>query len=136
MAPAAWLMAGCTSSGDDMLKTVALPSEQSVDATVADSLGLVASAGRLEADQPNVTPAQRGYLDGLLAVGVHPTNDLRALSIGAYVCQARAAGQSDQAVWDAVAPMVRGDVATADTSTAGMDATIGQYIAIAQQRLC
>ena len=39
-----------------------------------------------------------------------PSSDLLALSIGSYVCQARAAKQSDQAVWDFVVPLVRSDV--------------------------
>ena len=39
-----------------------------------------------------------------------PSSDLLALSIGSYVCQAHAARQSDQAVWDFVLPMVRNDV--------------------------
>ena len=34
--------------------------------------------------------------------GVTPSSDLSALSIGSYVCQARAARQADQAVWDFV----------------------------------
>jgi hypothetical protein len=59
---------------------------------------------------PDLTPAQQDYLAALTAAGIHPASDLRALSIGAYVCQARAAGQSDQAVWDSVAPMVRSEV--------------------------
>lgn len=110
---------------------------------MADGLDAAAPTDRM-ADKPNVTPGQRSYLDGLLDAGVHPANDLRALSIGAYVCQARAAGQSDQAVWDAVAPMVRSDVAAAGTPASSppsaafmeLDATIGHYIGIAQQRLC
>ena len=39
-----------------------------------------------------------------------PSSDLTALSIGSYVCQARAARQTDQAVWDFVLPLVRNDV--------------------------
>ncbi len=56
-----------------------------------------------------VTPRQRAYLDALRAAGVEPSSDLTALSIGSYVCQARAARQTDEAVWDFVAPMVRND---------------------------
>lgn len=88
----------------------------------------------------NVTPAQRSYLDALLAAGVRPSNDLHALSIGAYVCQARAAGQSDQAVWDAVAPMVRSDISESGSSKpsdiGNVDPVIGHYIGIATQQLC
>jgi len=47
--------------------------------------------------------------------GVKPSNELFALTIGSYVCQALAANQSDQAVWDFVVPMVRGDVRDAQT---------------------
>ena len=57
-----------------------------------------------------VTPQQRTYLDALKAAGVKPSTDLLALSIGSYVCQARAAKQSEAAVRDYVTPLVRGDV--------------------------
>ncbi len=57
-----------------------------------------------------MTGQQRAYLDALKAAGVKPSSDLLALSIGSYVCQARAAKQSDQAVWDYVMPLVRSDV--------------------------
>ncbi len=63
--------------------------------------------------QPNhltVTGQQRAYLDALKATGMKPSSDLQALSIGSYVCQARAAKQSDQAVRDYVTPLVRNDV--------------------------
>lgn len=140
MAPAAWLLTGCATGGGDIISTVALPSQQSAQAAEADGLDVVASADRLAA-KPSLTPGQRTYLDGLLAAGVRPSNELRALSIGTYVCQARAAGQSDQVVRDAVAPMVRSDLAdsTASTPAVGylnVDDAIGQYIGVAQQRLC
>ena len=89
-----------------------------------------------------LTPVQRGYLDALIATGVHPSSELRALSIGSYVCQARAAGQSEQAVRDFVAPMVRSDVADANASSPQSasviqaDAAIDYYILLAGQRLC
>lgn len=89
-----------------------------------------------------LTPAQREYLDALSAAGVRTSNDLRALSIGSYVCQARAAGQSDQAVWDSVSPMVRSDIAAARAASPQApvaleaDAAVGQYIQTATQRLC
>lgn len=145
MAPAAWLLAGCSSSGGDLISTVALPSMQSVEASgPSGGLDMSASAGADRMAAPaNVTPVQRGYLDALLAAGVRPSNDLHALSIGAYVCQARAAGQSDEAVWDAVAPMVRNDMAEAKGGTAppevayvDVNPVIGHYIGIATQRLC
>lgn len=141
LAPAAWLtLTGCSSSGGDLISTVALPSQQSLEASEGDGMDVAADAGL--AGKPSLTPAQRSYLDGLLAAGVQPANELRALSIGAYVCQARAAGQSDQAVWDAVAPMVRSDLADSKSATpaeiAPLDANtaIGHYVGIAQQKLC
>jgi hypothetical protein len=75
---------------------------------------------------------------------VRRSTDLMALSIGSYVCQGRAAGQSDQAVWDFVFPLVRNDVTDAQDS-AGADRprpamsahdTTVQYIRIATERLC
>lgn len=92
-----------------------------------------------------VTGQQRDYLDALVAGGVHPSSDLMALSIGSYVCQARAARQSDQAVWDFVHPLVTNDVRSARGSAAvisgaparaDVDAATRTYIRIATQRLC
>ena len=85
------------------------------------------------------------YLDALRAAGVRPSSDLTALSIGSYVCQARAAKQTDQAVWDFVAPLVRNDVADADTgdgiramapSPDEVHSATADYIRIATDRLC
>ena len=53
------------------------------------------------------------------AAGVKPSSDLLALTIGSYVCQARAAKQSDQAVWDFVLPLVRNDVRNGRLSSIG-----------------
>src|SRR6476659_10584871 len=64
-----------------------------------------------------VTPQQRTYLDALKAAGVKPSTDLLALSIGSYVCQARAAKQSEQGVWDFVVPLVRNDVRNSHMSS-------------------
>ncbi len=137
------VLPACSSPGGDLISTVALPSRQSVAA--AESGGFDVSspqdAGRTSG-LADLTDSQRGYLDGLRAAGVRPANDLRALSIGAYVCQARAAGQGDQAVWDSVAPMVRSDMSDThgleapDVAYLDVDATIGHYIGIAAQRLC
>jgi hypothetical protein len=57
------------------------------------------------------------------------------------VCQARAAKQSDQAVWDFVLPMVRSDVRDGGLSSmapsAGkVDSVTADYIRIATERLC
>ena len=71
------------------------------------------------------------------------SSDLSALSIGSYVCQARAARQTDQAVWAFVAPLVRNDVSgtddseSADTPSAvDVDTATADYIRIATERLC
>ncbi|ORB30913.1 DUF732 domain-containing protein [Mycolicibacterium parafortuitum] len=92
-----------------------------------------------------VTPNQQDYLDALGAAGVTPSSELSALSIGSYVCQARAAGQPDQAVWDFVAPLVRNDLRGAEESDGARaespsaddtDAATADYIRIATERLC
>jgi hypothetical protein len=64
-----------------------------------------------------------------------------ALTIGSYVCQARAAHQTDQAVWDFVLPMVRADVRasglSADASPTGeVNSVTADYIRIATDKLC
>ena len=88
-----------------------------------------------------VTGQQRAYLDALAAGGVHPSSDLVALRIGSYVCQAHAAGQSDQAVWDYVHPLVSNDAhdgridSMAPTAN-DVDAATHSYIRIATERLC
>jgi len=88
-----------------------------------------------------VTEQQRAYLDALVAGGVRPSSDLLALSIGSYVCQARAARQSDQAVWDFVLPLVRGDVRNAHLNSmaptpSDVNAATAGYIRIATEKLC
>ncbi len=142
MAPAAWLLTGCGSSGD-LISTVALPSLQT--AGYADGVELPGVLADRQSGKPELTPAQRDYLGALEAAGIRPSNELRALNVGSYVCQARAAGQSDQAVWDSVAPMVRSDVTTASATSpqrpvsaaaADADSTVDNYIRIAIQRLC
>jgi hypothetical protein len=139
--PAAWLLAGCSSSGADLMSTVALPSQQTAGTDQSIGLGVSPESGP-QSSKLDLTPAQRGYLDALIAAGVRPSSELRALSIGSYVCQARAAGQSDQAVRDYVAPMVRSDVADANASSPQSasviqaDAAIDDYILLAGQRLC
>ena len=71
---------------------------------------------------------------------MQPSNDLLALSIGSYVCQARAAKQSEAAVWDFVLPLVRSDVrkpgASHRTGRGEVDARTADYIRIATERLC
>jgi hypothetical protein len=139
--PAAWLLVGCSSSGADLMSTVALPSQQSAGSDQDVAVGVSPESGP-QVGTLDLTPPQRGYLDALIAAGVHPSSELRALSIGSYVCQARAAGQSEQAVRDYVAPMVRSDVADANASApqsasvVQADAAIDDYILLAGQRLC
>lgn len=92
-------------------------------------------------DSLTVTAQQRAYLDELQHAGVRPTNDLLALSIGSYVCQARAAKQSDEAVRDYVTPMVRNDVRSRQMNAVApppseVDAVTADYIRIATERLC
>lgn len=94
-----------------------------------------------QAEKVDVTPGQRSYLDALNSAGVQPSSELRALSIGSSVCQAHAAGQSDEAVWDYIAPMVRSDVADAApspkmASDVQVNTVTADYIRIATQRLC
>jgi len=123
------------------MSTVALPSQQSAGSDQDVAVGVSPESGP-QVGTLDLTPPQRGYLDALIAAGVHPSSELRALSIGSYVCQARAAGQSEQAVRDYVAPMVRSDVADANASApqsasvVQADAAIDDYILLAGQRLC
>ena len=140
LGPAAWMLAGC-GSGGDLISTVALPSQQTTGYDEGVDLPLPPEGDR-QSGKPELTPAQRDYLGALANAGIHPTNELRVLSIGSYVCQARAAGQSDQAVWDSVAPMVRSAVSdthgleSPEVSYHDVDATIGHYIGTAIKRLC
>ena len=138
--PAAWLLAGC-GSGGDLISTVALPSQQTTGYADGADLPLSAEADR-QAGKPDLTPAQRDYLGALASAGIHSSNDLRALSIGAYVCGARAAGQGYQTVWDSVAPMVRSDVIEVSAGSpqspavTNVDTIVGNFIQIATQKLC
>lgn len=101
------------------------------------------SLGQPPGDEPAlvVNPHQRAYLDALTAAGVKPSGELVALSIGSYVCQARAANQTDQAVWDFVLPMVRGDVRDSHSTVAPppageVNSVTADYIRIATDKLC
>lgn len=143
MASAALLLSGCASAGDITARVA--PTSQPGSSTDSDGPGAaMAAPNGPGSSNVAVSPRQRGYLDALAAAGVRPSTDLMALSIGSYVCQGRAAGQTDQAVWDFVFPLVRGDVDDADNATAATrprpamparDATV-QYIRIAAERLC
>lgn len=88
-----------------------------------------------------ITSQQHVYLDELKAAGIDPSSELLALSIGSYVCQARAAKQGEQAVRDFVLPLVRSDVRDAHSgraapSAAEIDAAATDYIRIATEHLC
>jgi hypothetical protein len=137
LGPTAWLLIGC-GSGEDLVTTAVAPAGQpSVHA--ADTP--LSPDNEMQAAKLEVTPAQRAFLDALSAAGVHPSSELEALSIGSSVCQAHAAGQSDQAVWDYIAPMVRSDVAggqpsAATQKTSDLQSVTADYIRIANQRLC
>lgn len=124
------------------MTTAALPADGFSGVTSgADSL-LMTTPANPESGTVAVTGRQREYLDALRDAGVHPSNDLVALSIGSYICQAHGAGQSDQAVRDFVLPMVRGDLhdeqpGIAATSMASqVDDATAAYLRIATDRLC
>jgi hypothetical protein len=129
-------LAGC-SAPDSMMSDVALPARE----TPAGPWGTPGTSGQPQPNALMVTGRQRSYLDALAAGGVHPSSELLALSIGSYVCQARAAKQSPQAVWDYVHPLVSSDVHNAEIGSAAptsadVDAATASYIRIASDRLC
>jgi hypothetical protein len=137
--PTAWLMVAC-SSGEDLVTTAAPPETHGA---VHGQGAILGPDVNLQSTKLDVTPAQRGFLDALTAAGVHPSSELEALSIGSHVCQAHAAGQSDQAVWDYITPMVRSDVSDSAASVPPDTAPEPQvtqatadYIRIATQRHC
>lgn len=139
LGPTAWLLLAC-SSGEDLVTTAAPPVTQTFGAVHGQGAP-VPTDNDLQSTKFTVTPTQRGFLDALAAAGVRASSELEALSIGSHVCQAHAAGQSDQAVWDYIAPMVRSDVAdAAPPSDATPDPQVNKataaYIRIATQRLC
>jgi hypothetical protein len=142
VAVATSLVAPCTActSGDDMLPTMSVQPPSTVQSRAQAQGG----GPQAEGSAPNaltVTPQQRAYLDALESAGVRPSTDLLALSIGSYVCQARAAKQSEQAVRDYVTPLVRGDVRSHQMNAVSpppseVDAVTADYIRIATERLC
>lgn len=136
------LVSGCGMT-DGVASTMSLNTSEAASAG-PEVRGLIQSPGSQtgqDGDALQTTPRQQRYLDALTRAGVKPSSELFALSIGSYVCQASAANQSDQAVWDYVLPMVRGDVR--DAETGGEAPPVGQvnsvtadYIRIATERLC
>jgi hypothetical protein len=139
IASSAALLTGC-SVADDMMATVGLSSSKTAPAHgQSDAPEPPQPDGGL--DPLTVTGQQRAYLDALKAAGVKPSSDLQALSIGSYVCQARAAKQSDQGVWDFVVPLVRSDVRNSHMSAMAptadeVNSATTDYIRIATERLC
>jgi hypothetical protein len=137
----ATLVASGCSVGDDVISGMGL--SQTESGSVASGLQSIPQPSATESEMV-VTPQQQGYLDALAASGVRPTSKLAALSIGSYVCQARAAHQTDQAVWDFVLPMVRGDVRDMQASSASaavlpsgeVNSVTADYIRIATEKLC
>jgi Protein of unknown function (DUF732) len=143
-ATAAALLSGCASS--DQITTSVAAANGSGSVTSPALAGDLLSAPT--SSNVDISPNQHGYLDALTAAGVHRSSDLRALSIGSYVCQARAAGQSAQAVWDFVLPLVRGDIqddvadhdagrhASGTRQATAVSTVTAEYIRIATERLC
>jgi hypothetical protein len=140
--PAAWLT-GCSLGGDMIagmdteVETAPPPHGQSAAQLPGPGIPKATSNALV------VTPHQQSYLDALHAAGVTPSSDLSALSIGSSVCQALAARQTDEAVWDFVVPLVRNDVRGTDgddgaptPSTGDLHSVTADYIRIATDRLC
>jgi hypothetical protein len=143
------LLTGC-SVADDVMATVGLQTSESAPAH-GQAGGQPPGPAQPNGDPNDLieTAQQRAYLDALKAAGVKPSNDLMALSIGSDVCQARAAKQSDQGVWDFVLPLVRGDVRNTHMSSTGphppgsglpstaeVNSATADYIRIATDKLC
>ena len=131
-------LTGC-SAPDSVMSDVALPASDA--RTRAEPSGTPGTSGQPQPNALMVTWRQRAYLDALAAGGVHPSSELLALSIGSYVCQARAAKQSPQAVWDYVHPLVFNDVhnaqvGPAEPASTDVDVATASYIRIASDRLC
>jgi len=142
-ASASILLSGCGTAAD--VVTSMGPLLKATEAATGPSgvLAALTAPGAAGAGNVEISPRQRDYLDALAVAAVPRSNDLMALSIGSYVCQARAAGQGDRAVWDFVFPLVRGDLSDQDNDSGTVrgnvasvhDATVA-YIRIATERLC
>jgi len=146
LALAATVLSGCAAT-DGLMSSVALPNDRTKTTALRSGdpqespLPVAPGPAGATASKLVVTGQQRAYLDALVAAGVHPSSDLMALSIGSYVCQARAAGRSPQDVWDFVHPLVSSDVQNAHISPASrtpgdVDTATQNYIRIATERLC
>lgn len=142
MACAALVVSGC-GMGDDVMATIGgiPPAETAAVNAGAQTFAEPPATGPGEKPDLVVTPAQQAFLDALREAGIKPSSELSALSIGSCVCQARAADQSDQEVWDFVLPMVRGDVRDSFAESAAppagqVNSTTADYIRIATDTLC
>jgi hypothetical protein len=128
-------LTGC--SAHEVMASIGLPtSSLTQDEEPATPPATAGQPGALK-----VTGRQRAYLDALSAAGVKASSDLIALSIGSSVCQAHAAKQTDQEVWDYVLPLVRNDIRSSELSvtpptTADINSATADYIRIATDRLC
>ncbi|MDF2822641.1 MAG: hypothetical protein K0R68_49 [Mycobacterium sp.] len=140
-AASAALLSGCA-SGEDLMTSVAPPRSNAPAASGHNGSDAATLPSAPNANDLAVTPRQGEYLQALSAQGVRRSNDLMALSIGSYVCQARNAGQTDQGVWDFVFPLVRGEIHDMNPNTAvtaiaaQVDETTAQYIRVATDHLC
>ena len=124
-----------------MLPTMTVPPPSTMQSRAEARGGPPPPAAGTEPNTLTVTKQQRAYLDALKAAGLRPSSDLLALSIGSYVCQARAAKQSEAAVRDYVTPLVRSDVRNTELNAVAppaseVDAVTADYIRIATERLC
>ena len=137
------MLTGCTAT-DGLMTSVKLPADDRASTAATGTSPDSGPAGSLH-QAPSarlvVNGQQRAYLDALAGAGVRPSSELAALSIGSYVCQAHAAGQSPQAVWDFIHPVVHNDVRNARLSAmaptaADVDTATSNYIRIATERLC
>ncbi len=132
-------LTGC-SLADDMVMGLGTETETAHGRSTSELPGPDQAEG-VQSNALVVTPRQRSYLDALHEAGVEPTSDLAALSIGSYVCQARAANQTDQQVWDFVTPLVRNEFGDPGmpsvTPPAGaIRSATSDYIRIATEHLC
>ena len=134
---AASLLTACD-AGSDMMAPLALPTSQAGDARpqAASAQPREGRSGLL-----SITSRQQTFLDELQAVGITPSSELAALSIGSYICQGLAAKQDDQAVRAYVLPLVRNDVRAAHPGEAGptpgeIDTAVSDYIRTATAHLC
>ena len=137
------LLSGCAAT-DGLMNSVQMSATSTAPKAQGSpdaSLENAPAGGQPSASDLVLTGQERAYLDALAQSGIHPSSELLALSIGSYVCQAQAAGQSKQAVWDFIYPLVHRDVrdthpSAGDPPASEVDAATQSYIRIATERLC